>query len=290
MVASASLHAHQHLKGVMTFCSWKAGWRALLLRAYDDPPHVEGLITPETRDQLVVLVTAGSFDIQSYSKQQWCSAAYRPGTLGLTAPGEAAKLRWAADEGHSTLQLHLPAATMVAVASELLGASARQVSFPHKLLESDPVVAEVMLSLGRAAHCGAPELYAETAAQFLASHLITRHAGLAQRSARARHGSNLREVDDYMRANLASGVTLAELADVAGLSRFQLLRAASAAWGETPLRRLTRLRMQLAQRLLSTTQIPVIAIALECGYGNPAHFATAFGRHVGTTPSCYRHG
>ena len=254
------------------------------------PPQVEELVTLPTQDQLIVLVTAGSFDIQSHAGQQWRSASYRPGSLGLTAPGEAARLRWTGAEGHSTLQLHLPAAVMEEVAGELHGGSARQVSLPNQLLETDAAMAEVIVSLGRAARCGASELYAETTARFLASHLLIRHARLAQRSSRVRHGSVLYKVDDYMRARLASDVTLAKLAEVAGLSRFQLLRATNAAWGETPLHRLTRLRMQLARRLLSTTRMPVIAIALECGYGNPAHFATAFSRHAGTTPSRYRHG
>jgi AraC family transcriptional regulator len=286
MVTSASINAHRQLKGVMTFCSWQAGWRALLLRAYDDPPQMSGLTTAATRDQLIVLITAGSCAVESYSGGQWHKASYMPGDLGLTAPGEIAKLRWSGLEGHSTLQLHLPAALIEEVAGELHGSC----DFPNKLLERDKTVAEVMFSLNRAARLGAPELYAETAAHFLATHMITRHAKLALRSTRGRHAHVLRRVDDYMRAELATNVTLSVLAQIANLSRFQLLRAANEFWGETPLRRLTRLRMELAQRLLSTTPLQIIEIAFECGYSNPAHFATAFSRYVGTTPSGYRQG
>jgi AraC family transcriptional regulator len=286
MVTSASINAHRQLKGVMTFCSWQAGWRALLLRAYDDPPQMSDLTTAATRDQLIVLITAGSCAVESYSGGQWHKASYMPGDLGLTAPGEIAKLRWSGLEGHSTLQLHLPAALIEEVAGELHVSC----DFPNKLLERDKTVAEVMFSLNRAARLGAPELYAETAAHFLATHMITRHAKLALRSTRGRHAHVLRRVDDYMRAELATKVTLSVLAQIANLSRFQLLRAANEFWGETPLRRLTRLRMELAQRLLSTTQLQIIEIAFECGYSNPAHFATAFSRHVGTTPSGYRQG
>jgi AraC family transcriptional regulator len=286
MVTSASINAHRQLKGVMTFCSWEAGWRALLLRAYDDPPQMSDLTTAATRDQLIVLITAGSCAIESYSGGQWRKASYMTGDLGLTAPGEIAKLRWSGLEGHSTLQLHLPAALIEEVAGELHASC----GFPNKLLERDKTVAEIMFSLNRAARLGAPELYAETAAHFLTTHIITRHAKLALQSTRGRHANVLRRVDDYMRAELATNVTLSVLAQIANLSRFQLLRAANEFWGETPLRRLTRLRMELAQRLLSTTQLQIIEIAFECGYSNPAHFATAFSRHVGTTPSGYRQG
>jgi AraC family transcriptional regulator len=286
MVTSTSINAHRQLKGVMTFCSWEAGWRALLLRAYDDPPQMSELTTAATRDQLIVLVTAGSCAVESYSGGQWRKASYMPGDLGLTAPGELAKLRWSGLEGHSTLQLHLPAALIEEVAGQLHVSC----GFPNKLLERDKTVAEIMFSLNRAARLGAPELYAETAAHFLTTHIITRHAKLALQSTRGRHANVLRRVDDYMRAELATNVTLSVLAQIANLSRFQLLRAANEFWGETPLRRLTRLRMELAQRLLSTTQLQIIEIAFECGYTNPAHFATAFSRHVGMTPSGYRQG
>ena len=48
-----SLNVHRYLKATMTACSWKAGWRSLLLRAYVDPPEVEELATVPTADQLI---------------------------------------------------------------------------------------------------------------------------------------------------------------------------------------------------------------------------------------------
>jgi len=32
----SSLDAHKHLRATMTACSWRAGWRSLLIRAYED--------------------------------------------------------------------------------------------------------------------------------------------------------------------------------------------------------------------------------------------------------------
>jgi len=45
-----------------------------------------------------------------------------------------------------------------------------------------------------------------------------------------------------------------------------------------------------ARELLRHTDVSIINISLECGYGNPAHFATAFRRSVGMSPSDYRAG
>ena len=290
MLTVPSLHAHQYLKGAMTFCSWQAGWRALLLRGYDDPPEVEELTTPPTADQLIVLVTGGSCNIESFANGRWQSATYRPGHLGMTAPGESAKLRWRGAECHSTLQLHLPGATIEDARNELLDGSSRRVSLPNRLTQHDPVISEVMLALERAARSGAPELYAETVAHFLAVHILLHHAQGFELPSGLHHEGVLDNVDAYMRSRLSTSISLAQLAEIAGLSRFQLLRAANLIWAETPLRRLTRLRMEHAQRLLRRVNLPVIEIAFECGYSNPTHFATAFKRHVGVTPSEYRRG
>src|SRR5262245_61385592 len=101
-----SLNAHRQLKATMTACSWEAGWRALLRRAYVDPPAVEEVTTAPTADHLIVLVTHGSCDIEGRYGGRWMRARYRPGSLGMTAPGEEVSLRWRSDAPHATLQLH----------------------------------------------------------------------------------------------------------------------------------------------------------------------------------------
>jgi AraC family transcriptional regulator len=107
-----SLDAHQHLRGDMTACSWSAGWRSLLLRAYDDAASVEEFTTPATADHLIVLITAGSCDIQGRYRGSWQSAHYEAGSLGMTAPGQDVTLRWHGTTPHSNLQLHIPAQTI----------------------------------------------------------------------------------------------------------------------------------------------------------------------------------
>ncbi|MBW4640845.1 MAG: AraC family transcriptional regulator [Gloeocapsa sp. UFS-A4-WI-NPMV-4B04] len=131
-------------------------------------------------------------------------------------------------------------------------------------------------------------MYAETAAHFLAVHLLTRHD--RRQIPRCNHWRDhaLRKANAFMQEHLSESVSLSQLAEAAELSSFQLLRAAKAIWDETPLRRLTRLRMEVAKRLLDQGYLPIIEIAIECGYSNPSHFATAFRRHVGVTPSEYR--
>jgi AraC family transcriptional regulator len=102
------------------------------------------------------------------------------------------------------------------------------------------------------------------------------------------HEQRLRRADDFMRAHLESPLTLQAIAAVIGLSRFHTLRLFKSAYGETPIKRLTRLRMERAQLLLAQDGESVTEVAFRCGYDNPAHFANAFRRHAGMTPTEFR--
>jgi AraC-like DNA-binding protein len=92
----------------------------------------------------------------------------------------------------------------------------------------------------------------------------------------------------YAEAHLAENVSLADLAQAAGLSRFHFARAFHAAVGETAHAHLRRLRCARAQAMMLEGQLGLADIALACGFAHQAHFTTAFRRVVGTTPGRWR--
>ncbi|WP_333836041.1 AraC family transcriptional regulator [Novosphingobium sp.] len=278
--------AAEHLPGRLEECSRRVGWSSLLLRRYQEPVSTDAFETAPTPGQLIVLVRSGSTSLESFRSGRWHRTEYAPGDLGLTPQGETARLRWAGMERHITLQLHLPDALMTRARDEVrdhLGRSAARLSM---LCTQDPVVRSTLLALERAVEHGLPDLYAEHAAHFLALHLIC--WGSTSTRETGRDSKLLGRVEDYMRANLANPISLADLAGVIDRSTFQLIRLARRGWGQTPFDYLTRLRMEHARRLLDTTDMSTMAIAIECGYNNPSHFATAFRRLSGYSPTEYR--
>jgi AraC family transcriptional regulator len=82
---------------------------------------------------------------------------------------------------------------------------------------------------------------------------------------------------------------LDELAQVAGLSRFHLCRAFRETTGLPPHAWLTRARLAAARRLLRSGDLPVRDVARACGFASPNQFATSFRKHIGVTPTAYRH-
>jgi AraC family transcriptional regulator len=284
----SSTEAYRYLRATMTACSQKAGWRSLLLRAYDDPPVVEPFTTPPTEDFLIVLVTKGTCHLEGLYSGRWQKANYCPGRLGMTAPGEEVTLRWRGDTSHSTLQLHLPAESILRCNEDVVGRGAVFPRMPNALSHDDPVLAQVILGVAAKLREGAPNIYAESAAQFLTMHILVRHAGHEITKARTRDEARMQRVCDYMQAHLAEEVSLQDLAKVAYLSRFHLIRMFKQTHGATPYQHLTRLRTERAQRLLATSDTPITQIALECGFTNQTHFAAAFRRLVGLSPRAYR--
>jgi AraC-like DNA-binding protein len=82
-------------------------------------------------------------------------------------------------------------------------------------------------------------------------------------------------------------VSLAELAALSGVSRFQLLRGFLRAVGSTPHAYLVQMRVRLARRLLAEGHTPSQAAALA-GFADQIHMTRAFVRQLGVTPSQYR--
>ncbi len=82
-------------------------------------------------------------------------------------------------------------------------------------------------------------------------------------------------------------MTLAELAGLSGVSRFQLLRGFARSVGTTPHAYLVQQRVRLARRLLAAGSGPAAAAA-EAGFADQSHMTRAFVRQYGVTPARYR--
>jgi len=78
------------------------------------------------------------------------------------------------------------------------------------------------------------------------------------------------------------------LAKEAGMSRSAFARDFRATLGVPPMEFVTRVRLNLARRLLVSTGRPVEAIAAEVGFNSRSHFSRVFKDHYGTDPSTFR--
>jgi AraC-like DNA-binding protein len=82
--------------------------------------------------------------------------------------------------------------------------------------------------------------------------------------------------------------SLDRLAQKCHLSTEHLRRLCRRELGRSPMHHVIFLRMQLAAKLLATTDDKVETIARTVGYENPFVFSTTFKKWVGWRPSEYR--
>lgn len=79
-----------------------------------------------------------------------------------------------------------------------------------------------------------------------------------------------------------------EIADIANLSPYHLIRAFKLQTGKTPYEYLVELKIDKARELLKNKKYTVTEICYLCGFNNHSHFTTVFKRKVGVTPTDYR--
>jgi AraC-like DNA-binding protein len=152
----------------------------------------------------------------------------------------------------------------------------------------DPEVARGILALFDAEAAGAPPLAREAQLLALLARVAVRHAlhPVAPR-AKAPPAPALARARDYLAACHAENVGLAQLAAIAGVDRFALVRGFSRAYGLPPHAWLLQERVRRAQALLRAGR-PIAEVAAEVGFADQSHLTRRFRQVVGVTPGRYR--
>jgi AraC family transcriptional regulator len=92
----------------------------------------------------------------------------------------------------------------------------------------------------------------------------------------------------YIESHLAAPLTLDEIAGVAGVSRFHMVRSFAAATGFSVMRYVRARRLSEAARALAAGAPDILALALDADYGSHEAFTRAFRDHFGATPESVR--
>lgn len=86
----------------------------------------------------------------------------------------------------------------------------------------------------------------------------------------------------------SEGLSVEQLAQIAGLSPFHFSRLFQNSTGRTPYRYYDELRFQRACELLANGSAPITAIGHQLGFASASQFSRAFSRQAGCSPRTYR--
>nr|WP_026333108.1 AraC family transcriptional regulator [Thioalkalivibrio sp. ALM2T] len=161
----------------------------------------------------------------------------------------------------------------------------------HTRHHNDPLIAQglelLWLEMGRS------DPAARVFVDSMMACVVVRLARLASQVAPAEHyrgglaPHRSAQVIDYMQAHLDEPISLAELAALCDLSPWHFARAFRDTHGQPPHRYLTRLRLERARELLSTSTRNISEIAATTGY-TPQQLARHFRQAFGMSPGEYR--
>lgn len=112
----------------------------------------------------------------------------------------------------------------------------------------------------------------------------------------ARRSTDVAVVDDptvaramaHIADHIGRRLTLNGIARAAACSRQRLEQRFQATIGRTVMQEVRRARVDLARRLLSTSELPLPLIAEQCGFSSAALLSVAFRRETGVPPGAYR--
>jgi len=137
---------------------------------------------------------------------------------------------------------------------------------------------------------GSGVLFESLARVFLVK-LIQRYGDRAEEEiafARGFTARHYKRVLDFVADHFAETITVEDLANIAALSPSHFARLFKQTIGRSPMQFVMAYRVEQAKKQLSHQDLPLIDIALDCGFADQAHFSRVFKQTEGVTPKTFR--
>jgi AraC family transcriptional regulator len=212
-----------------------------------------------------------------------------PGTTFVLPRGTVDELRWSGPTHRIAVALHQ--SLLLSAIDETIGQS--HIELTEHWNVTDRHIMSVLLALTTDLDAGSPagRLYGESLANALAVYLLSRYAVQRRVPTVAKGGLpryRLKRVLDYIGENLAEDVSLADLAELAGMSPHHFSELFKASMSCTPHRYVLQERIERAKIALRDPECTVLDAGTIAGFANPSHFARVFRRFVGASPSHFQ--
>ncbi len=213
-----------------------------------------------------------------------------PGDLKIVPPG--VPRIWETESATIKLSMYLSPALIFSTA-EAMGVDPDRVAIAPQLHVRDPRIEHIGWAVKAELEAAEPlgRLYGDSLGIALASHLLRGYSRTATMNGDARLPQRrLARVLDFIRANIASDLSLAELAKLAGVSPSHFKALFKQSVGVPVHRYVIRRRVEYAAELLQGGAAPLADVALQAGFANQSHMARSMRQALGVTPAQLRSG
>ena len=263
------------------------GWKSLYASVQHEAPYEANFNAVE--DHLLILHLNGPVAVERRLGPKVERRVVPPGGLFILPGGLDFGVRL---EGElDTLHIYLRNAIVREVAGEL-GIGNDDLALRPSLGEPDPLAESLALAVREAMSDATPgtSVYVDYLSRVLAARLLRRYSWRAVPEMGACGGLTriqMALVEDFIEEHLCSSLSLDDLARACDLSPSYFARRFKVSTGMPPHQYLIHKRVERAKRLLRTT-MPIVEVALECGFSHQEHLTNVFRRATGHTPAAYR--
>lgn len=275
--------------GKVLLASDGQNWKNVALRSY----HYLGqdVIVPAMRDFTLVSYKTGTTPMQRRFEGRWTRDTLGPGATSLLTRAQQAHWNW--HEPIDVTHIYLSANLVADVASEVMDRPVSEVALDDVLRVDDPVMAgaaEMIANEARMRGMGGA-LYVDTVARGLIIHLLRNYASVRHFEPERRGTltpQQERRIVEFIEAELATPLDLGLMAEALGMTACLFARAFRQSFDMPPYAFVKSRRLERAQRLLAKTDLPIKAIAADCGFSDQAHLTRMFSAEFGMPPGVFR--
>ncbi len=230
----------------------------------------------------IAAVTAGTFQYHSSAGR----ALLYPGAFLLGNAGTCFTCGHSHGRGDRCISFHYAPAFFEEISATAAGSSGFRFAI-GKLPAGTATMSAALLAIGAALQ---GPLAVEEAAVRMAEAVIASASGhmAGDPAVSARDERRISATLRAIEARAHEPLDLKTLAGFSAMSKYHFLRSFRRITGLTPYQYVLGLRLRRAAAALATTAKPVIAIALEAGFGDISTFNAQFHRAFGRSPSALR--
>lgn len=275
--------------GRLTVDSASQNWKDVRVRGYHYQPL--DVPIPAMRDYMIVVYRDGQTPMNRKMFGPWRNEQVGPGTVSLLTHSTDSHWHWTVPiEVH---HLYISPLKVAEIASDAYDRDIRHVELQDILRADDATLINATSTLIQELESGGlgGSLFVEAVTNQVCVHLLRNYAGELREAPQVKRGLSplqARRVREFIAEHLDDNLTLADIAKVASISVFHLIRQFNGTFGCPPYVYITHQRLERARRLIEAGDTPLKCIAASCGFSDQSHMTRLFRREFKMTPGEYR--